>query len=145
MLQGLCEEWGGDVSGAELQPLVCEMLRSDRSVGSLAGGPKERLGQAIVRWDRSAGRSFGRAIVRSDRSAGRPAGGPAGEEVSNIKGERAFARAFGRNVRPGEAGGRQSEQYQGRKSVRSSVRRTPGRAGPAGRPADETPHTHTKL
>ena len=46
-------------------------------------------------------------------------------------------RAFGRIVRPGEAGRRKSEQYQGRKSVRSN-------AGPAG-PADETPHTHTQF
>ena len=79
-----------DVSGAGLQPLVCEMLRSDRSVGS--------FGRAIVRLDRSAGRSFARiirpgdrsvgsfdqAIVRSDRSAGRPAGGPKERSVGSF-------------------------------------------------------------
>ena len=90
----------GVVSGAGLQPLVCEMLRSDRSVGS--------FGRAIVRSDRSAGRSFGRIVRLAGQRAGR----------KSVRSDR----SFGRTVRPGEGGRRKSEQYQGRKSVRSSVR-----------------------
>ena len=69
----------GDVSGAGLQPLVCEMLRADRSAGRSFGSERRasstgvRSSGRIVRLagQRSVG-SFDKwqKSVRSERSAG---------------------------------------------------------------------------